>query len=472
MTRAIITLLLATTGFGAVPLKAQMPKPIDPVTVETDAGTLRGSRKGGVLVFRGVPYAAAPVGENRWRPPQPVEGWEGVRAATAHEPPCVQPVDTDTTVANFGGVNGAQSEDCLYLTITAPDGAKNAPVLVWYHGGAFFLGSGSLGSYDGTANARNGVITVSVNYRLGALANFVHPALDRTNPDEPKGNYALQDAVAVLEWIKANIGAFGGDAQRVTIAGQSAGGGIVTNLLSLPSAKGLFDKAIVQSGSLLLPDRPKAEAERMAVEALETIGIGADVTGDQLRGISAQTFAASEPLRAGFFFTADNTFKPTSTIAALRAGTEADVPLLVGSNEGEKGFAGARTFASLAGDEGAPAFLYRFDHTPAFRTAEWANGPIHSAELMFTFDSIDRSSWGGERADETDRALAAKVNSCWVAFIKMAPGARSFACGNGFVWEAYQPGGDVALIESGGLRMAPADALPDGPEEAGAPREE
>lgn len=472
MTRFLAAIAVLATGFVPHALAAQMPDPIDGVSVDVEAGTLMGSRENGVLVFRGVPYAAPPTGENRWRPPQPLEPWQGVRAATAHEPPCVQPVDTDTMVANFGGVNGAQSEDCLYLTITAPEDAQDAPVLVWFHGGAFFLGAGSLGSYDGTANAKHGVITVSVNYRLGALANFVHPALEAQNSGEPQGNYALQDAVAVLVWVRDNIGAFGGDPEAVTIAGQSAGGGIVVNLLSLPSAKGLFDKAIVQSGSLLLPDRPKAVAQSMAVEALETIGIGPDVTVDELRGISAQTFAASEPLRAGFFFTPDPAFKPTSTIAALRAGTETDVPVLVGSNEGEGGFAAARTLAALAGDTGAPAFLYRFDHTPAFRAAEWSQGPIHSAELMFTFGSIDQSSWGGDRADAADRALADTVNGCWVAFVKMAPDARSFECAGGFEWQAYRPGGEVALIETTGPQMAPADALPDGPEEDAATQDE
>ncbi|MEW4447387.1 carboxylesterase family protein [Qipengyuania sp. JC766] len=472
MARFLAALAALATGFAAQGSNAQMPDPIDEVLVDVDAGTLMGSREDGVLVFRGVPYAAPPTGDNRWRPPQPVEPWAGTRAATAHEAPCTQPVDTDTTVANFGGVNGAQSEDCLYLTITAPENAQGAPVLVWFHGGAFFLGAGSLGSYDGTANAKQGVITVSVNYRLGALANFVHPALDAQDPDEAQGNYALQDAVAVLEWVRTNIGAFGGDPDKVTVAGQSAGGGIVVNLLSLPSAKGLFDKAIVQSGSLLLPDRPKAEAQRMAVEALKTIGIEPDVTADELRAVSAQTFAASEPLRAGFFFTPDPGFKPTSTIAALRAGSETDVPVLVGSNQGEQGFAAARTLAGLAGDTGAPAFLYRFDHTPAFRTGEWKAGPIHSAELMFTFDSIDRSSWGGERADAADRALADTVNGCWVAFVKMDAGAQSFECADGFAWQSYRPGGEAALIGTGGLTMAPADALPDGPGEGAATRDE
>ena len=448
---------------GAASVTAQMPDTIDPAIVEIEAGKIMGSREGGVLVFRGVPYAAPPVGDYRWRAPQPVSPWPGIRAATAHEPGCTQPVDLDTTVANFGGVNGAQSEDCLYLTITAPENARNAPVLVWFHGGAFFLGSGSLGSYDGTANAKGGVITVSVNYRLGALANFVHPALAAEASGDPQGNYALQDSVAVLRWVKDNIGAFGGDPESVTIAGQSAGGGIVTNLLSLPSAEGLFDKAIIQSGSLLLPDREPAAAQAMAVEALASIGIEGDATAADLRAVSAQTFAASEKLRAGFFFTSDPEFKPVSTIAALRAGTQADVPLLVGANKGEGGFEAARTFARLAGDDGAPAFLYRFDYVPAFRAAEWTDGPIHSAELMFAFDSIDQSSWGGERADADDRATADAVNSCWLAFIKMPPGERAFTCGQGFEWTAYQAGGNAAAIENTGLRMVPADGLPDGP---------
>lgn len=449
---------------------AQMPPTIDPAVVQIANGTLSGSRENGVLVFRGVPYAAAPVGELRWRAPQPVANWTGVRAASAHDAPCVQPVDLDSTKANFGGVNGAQSEDCLYLTIHAPQAAKGAPVMVWFHGGAFFLGAGHLGSYDGTANARQGVVTVSVNYRLGAMANFVHPALEAeakaagaARASEPRGNYALQDSVAALQWVRTNIAAFGGDPSNVTIAGQSAGGGIVTNLLSLPSAKGLFAKAIVQSGSLLMPDRDPASAKDMAVKALATIGVDETVKAKDLRAISAQTFAASTALRSGFFFTSDEGYKPRSTIAALKDGTEFDVPLLVGSNKGERGFAAARTFASLAGDSGAPAFLYRFDHVPAFRASEWKSGPIHSAELMFTFDSIDLSSWGGAKADATDRALAKLMNGCWVAFARMAKGARTFDCANGFAWKPFGKEGETAVFGSTGPAMESGLAMPDGP---------
>lgn len=460
---AVCALLSAAIAAGSA--QAQMPEEIDSVQIEVENGTLGGSRENGVLVFRGVPYAAPPVGELRWRAPHAVADWKGVRSATAHEAPCVQPVDTDTTVANFGGVNGAQSEDCLYLTIFAPEGAKDAPVLVWFHGGAFFLGAGHLGSYDGTANAKQGVITVGVNYRLGALANFVHPALAGARDGEPQGNYALQDSVAALEWVRDNIASFGGNAENVTIAGQSAGGGIVTALLSLPSADGLFDKAIVQSGSLLLPDRDPGVASEMAIKALETIGIGPDATAADLHAISAQTFAASMDLRAGFFFTSDPAFKPTSTIAALKGGKEIDVPLMVGSNKGEKGFAAARTFATLAGDEGAPAYLYRFEHVPAFRREEWTKGPIHSAELMFAFDSIDLSSWGGERADERDRELARGMNSCWVAFAKLPPEGGPLQCADDFTWEPYSNGGETAIFTSEGPEIADGRNFADGPEQ-------
>lgn len=456
--------LIALTATLATPANAQMPDQIDPVTADVEDGTLSGSRENGVLVYRGVPYAASPTGELRWRAPQPVPDWPGVRAASAHEAPCVQPVDTDTTVANFGGVNGAQSEDCLYLTIYAPEDVENAPVVVWFHGGAFFLGAGHLGSYDGTANAKQGVITIGVNYRLGSLANFVHPALAGDRDGEPQGNYALQDSVAALEWVRDNVAAFGGDPENVTIAGQSAGGGIVTNLLSLPSAKGLFDKAIVQSGSLLLPDRDPAEASRLASEALGTIGIEDNVSAADLRAISAQTFAASDKLQRGFFFTSDPDWKPVSTIEALRAGNEFDVPLLVGTNEGEGGFAAARTFATLAGDEGAPAFLYRFEHVPAFRKSEWKNGPIHSAELMFAFDSIDRSSWGGDKANAKDREIARQMNSCWVAFAKMPAGSRTLECANGFTWKPYAEG-ETARFTTQGPVLADGREIPDKPEE-------
>ena len=448
---------------GITAVHAQMPPSPAPVVVDVEQGSLSGDSSSGVNIFRGIPYAAPPVGPLRWKPPQPVPAWRGIRTATANEPACAQPVDPDPSVPNFGGVQGAQSEDCLYLTLFAPANAKGAPVVVWLHGGAYFLGAGSLGSYDGSANARDGVITVDVNYRLGSMANFTHPALVAEGDEEGTGNYALMDTVAALEWVRDNIAAFGGDPSNVTVAGQSAGGGLVTGLLSLPAAKGLYHKAVIQSGSLLRPDRDEGEATEAVIKALGDIGLGADATADDLRSISAQTLVATRSLMYGFYLT-KNAWNPNSTGDALKAGTEQDVPVMVGSNAGEGGFDNARILAGEAGDSGAPAFLYRFDHVPTFRQAEWKSGPIHSAELMFTFDSIDTSSWGGPNADAADRALADKMQSCWTAFYKMPADSREIRCADGFVWQPYGQDQQAAIFDTGGPDMAPAAGLPDGPE--------
>lgn len=454
---AALALGCATLGF------AQMPPATNPVVVTTQAGKIEGDDRAGVLVFQGVPYAAPPVGALRWAPPQPVKPWPGVRSALAAEPACTQPVDPDYKTANGGGVLGAQAEDCLYLQVYAPKNATKAPIVVWFHGGAFFLGAGSLGSYDGTSNARHGVITVTANYRLGPLGGFAHPALRKEAKGRPSGNYALMDAVAVLEWVKANAAAFGGDPGNVTIAGQSAGGGVITGLLSMQSTAGLYHKAIIQSGALLYPDREPAKAEELSVEALKAVGIGGDVKSADLRAISAQTLASRDPLRRGWFFIKDPVGKPQSFVEALGAGNEVDVPVLVGSNGGEPGFNAARKVAAQAGDSGAPAFLYHFDYMPGFRKPEWTKGPIHSAELMFTFNSIDKSAWGGPRADLTDRGMAELINGCWVGFYRMDPRARGFACGNGFQVQPYDTDGTATRFGQNGPERIDARPLPDGP---------
>lgn len=422
---------------------------VTPVKVKIESGVLVGETRDGVNVFRGVPYAKPPIGELRWKAAQAPDNWPGERAATAHEPPCPQPVNIDGKTANGGGVVGVQSEDCLYLSIYAPARANRAPVVLWLHGGAAFLGSGQLGSYSGVSNAKAGVITVSINYRLGALANFSHPALSQAaGPKDPLGNFALTDAVAALEWIKRNVAAFGGDSNNVTLAGQSAGGAMVVNLLSIPSAKGLYHKAIIQSGALLRPGQSMVDAEKRGVEAVRSLGLSENATSQQLRAVSAQTLVASEATRRGVASPLDNRFRTTSTGDALNAGTEIDVPVMVGSNSGEGGFDAARTVARLTGDSGASAWLYHFAYVPSFRRDEWKDGAIHSAELMFTFDSIDSSSWSvnaSGRADAADRAVAQRVHSCWIAFYKMDARAKTLTCADGVTWPAYTEAADATL---------------------------
>jgi para-nitrobenzyl esterase len=285
-------------------------------------------------------------------------------------------------------------------------------------------------------------------------------------PQDPLGNFALTDAVAALEWIKRNAAAFGGDPNNVTIAGQSAGGAMVMNLLSIPSAKGLYHKAIVQSGALLSPGQTLQEAEKRGSEALQSLGLPANATAAQLRAVSAQSLVATEATRRGLGSPIDNRFRTTATIDALNAGTEIDVPVMIGSNSGEGGFENARKVAQLAGDSGAGAWLYHFAYVPAFRRNEWKSGAIHSAELMFSFDSIDTSGWAvsaSGKADAADRAVAKLVNSCWIAFYKMDPKAKTLTCANGVSWPAYTAAGDDALQFKDKPQLVKSQTIPNGP---------
>jgi para-nitrobenzyl esterase len=464
--KRMIAGLLGFTALAAVAVAQTGAAKPENVKVKIDAGTLVGETKDGVNMFRGVPFAKAPVGDLRWKAPVKPDAWPGERYATAFEPPCPQPVNIDQKSSNGGGVSGVQSEDCLYLNVYAPANASKAPVVVWLYGGASYLGAGHLGSYNGTANAKNGVITIPINYRLGPLGTFAHPSLTREGGNT--GAFALMDAVAALEWVKRNAAAFGGDPDNVTVAGQSAGAMMVMNLLSIPSAKGLYHKAIVQSGAGLTQSQTLAAAEAKGVEAATALGLpGKDATAAQLRSVSAQTLVANAATQRGYGAPIDGKFKTTSTVDALNAGTEIDVPVMVGSNSGEGGFNGARTVAKLAGDSGAGAWLYHFAYVPEFRKADWKNGAIHSAELMFSFDTIDTSSWGMSatgKADAADRAMAQKVNSCWVAFYKMDPKSKSLSCAGGFTWPAYtDEADDAAQFTNAGPKLAKAKTLPSGP---------
>lgn len=436
-------------------------QPVDAVLVEVESGTLVGKKEAGAHVFRGVPYAAAPVGDLRWKAPQPVEPWIGQRAAFSFESRCTQPLAANQKVPNQGGVNGTVSEDCLYLSVYAPEKATKAPVVFWMHGGGAFLGAGSLGSYVATENAKKGVITVPINYRLGPMGYFAHPAI--TEEDGPTGAYALMDAVAGLEWVRDNIEAFGGDPNNVTIAGQSAGGVMVVDLLSIPSAQGLFHKAVVQSGAFVSPARKLEDAEAKAVEGLAELGVPADASAAQLREVSAQTLAHNAKLRRGLGQVLDGEFWSTSPKDSFANGTAADVPVIVGSNGGEGGFDRARDFAKLTGADGASAFLYHFDYVPAFRAAEWPKGPIHSAELMFTHDTLATSGWAMGKTTAADDAFAKRMSACWVAFYKMDPASKEIDCGTGFKWPAYTEGNDAVAVFDRTIRMGQSKSFPDGP---------
>ncbi|HEY0782893.1 MAG TPA: carboxylesterase family protein, partial [Thermoanaerobaculia bacterium] len=215
--------------------------------ITIDTGVLAGSAADGIQTFKGIPYAKPPVGPLRWRPPQPPAAWKEARDATAFGAAC--PLGG----AALEGDGLQTSEDCLTLNVWAPAHADRsspgAPVMVWLHGGANSNGAGAKRYYDGTAFARDGIVLVSLNYRLGPLGFFAHPALTKeAGPSEPLGSYGLMDQVAALGWVKRNARAFGGDPARVTVFGESAGGEDVLALLAVPSATGLFQQAIVESG--------------------------------------------------------------------------------------------------------------------------------------------------------------------------------------------------------------------------------
>ncbi|WP_197422446.1 carboxylesterase family protein, partial [Phenylobacterium sp. CCH9-H3] len=203
------------------------------VKAQVESGVLLGEATERANVFRNIPFAAPPVGKLRWAPPQPVTRWAGERDATKNGPSCPQPMNANGS-PNSGGANGPVSEDCLQLNVFAPKSAKAAPVMVWIHGGSHRTGAGWI--YDGSNFARDGIVLVSINYRLGALGYFAHPALTKDAGDAPTGNFGLMDQIAALEWVKRNAAAFGGDPGNVTVFGESAGGMSTLALLSTPKA--------------------------------------------------------------------------------------------------------------------------------------------------------------------------------------------------------------------------------------------
>lgn len=461
MTRWLLVLWLLL-GVGAM---------ADPV--RTASGLVRGTVADGVRIYRGIPYAAPPVGRLRWMPPEPAPSWTGVRTCDQFGPACPQK----------GWRHGKQSEDCLYLNVWAPADARRAPVMVFIHGGGFVQGSGSLRFYDGESLAHRGVVLVTLNYRLGPFGFLTDPWATGAS-----GNYGLMDQIAALQWVRANIGAFGGDPHNVTIFGESAGAASVTCLMASPRARGLFGRAIAESGSPGGLD-PVAQKKDQARQLAARLGCR---SMDELRAVPAdrllQAAAPGVSLvrgKAGKYGpVVDGVVLPEDPTEAWAAGHMADVPFMTGTNADEGTLFAAEfpvstvaayqrrlamLFGSRAGDAeklfpastprqvraqvanlvtvlafaaparrmvrdvarvGGHAWLYHFTRVPPTMLGA-SLGATHAAELPYVFGTL-------RRRDPTDVAISNRMQDAWVRF------ARSGNPGPG--WPQYSIDGDQDLV--------------------------
>ncbi|THD59770.1 carboxylesterase family protein [Phenylobacterium sp.] len=459
-----------TSAFLLAAVLTALPALASAATARVDTGTLRGlDAGGGVTAYEGVPYAAPPVGPLRWREPQPVTAWRGVRPATAFAPACPQ-----HGVSMPGEPPPRTEEDCLYLNVWTPKahaGPGRLPVMVFIPGGGYENGATSLPLYWGDRLARRGVVVVTLAYRLGVLGFLAHPELTAESPHKVSGDYGLLDQIGALSWVRRNIAAFGGDPRKVTIFGQSAGAMSVSMLMASPLSQGLFQRAIGESGGLF---EPVQLAPSYQLATAETDGVafaksrGATSLAD-LRKLPAEALLGHGATRVSHPVIQSYAL-PLSPYDAFAAGRQAHVPVLTGWNAEEPrsltdlSTVKAATFAAditsafgplppplieayphaddaqarqarvdferdlrfawdnwawarLAAKAGQPAYAYRFEQKPPFPAgsvrAGW--GASHYAELWYVFDHLDQETWAWTPAD---RRLADAMTSYWVNFAR------------------------------------------------------
>ncbi len=396
--------MLTALGLPLLAALALGPRLLSAPVVHTQAGALAGVHDAtlGLDEFKGIPYAAPPTGTRRWKPPQPVAHWRGTRNADRFAARCMQrPLYGDMVFRAAG-----MSEDCLYLNVWTPAGSEGRgrlPVLVYFYGGGFLAGDGSEPRYDGASLARHGIVTVTVNYRLGVFGFLALPALAAESPHHAAGNYGLLDQVAALRWVKHNIAAFGGDPQHITIGGESAGSISVSALMASPLSRHLMQAAIGESGAMLgnLAPRPLALAERQGMAFASHVGAHSLA---QLRKLPADVLLAAGGDRGITHFApdVDGYFLPRPPAAIYAAGKQAHVPLLVGSNSAEG------NYGALLGDQpptpanyraavearfgaNAPEILQRY---PGNNTAELkASGTALSGDMFIAYATWRWMQW-------------------------------------------------------------------------------
>lgn len=459
--RALFLLLLML----AVPAAIAGDAPV----AGTEAGAVRGLTADGVDRFLGIPFAAPPVGDRRWRPPEPPAAWNGERPSITYGADCAQKpfIGDDAPLATV------PAEDCLYLNVWRPAGAsgRKLPVMVWIHGGGFVNGGTSPAIYDGSQMARDGVVLVSANHRLGRFGFFAHPALTAQAGDNPTANYGFMDQIAALCWVAANIAGFGGDPSNVTIFGESAGGLSVNVLLSAPQARGLFHKAIIMSGggrSTLLPSPGLAAGEGAGQRFAAAQGItdSGPAAHAALRALPADTLVGSLNLATLSGTTdysgpvIDGKVMQGAPLDLFRSGQAAKVPVMVGATSADGWYSGGTKPAILAGfgplsaeaarlydpsgsdsaekvghringdamfieparatarvlaAQGQPVFLYRFSYVAERMRGKW-DGTQHAKELPFIFDNV-RPRYGS-LSTPADLAMAARLRRYWTGFAK------------------------------------------------------
>jgi para-nitrobenzyl esterase len=447
----------------------------EPALASVATGTLRGVVSDGIVAYKGIPYAAPPIGSGRWRAPGPALAWTGVRVADDYGPSCEQASAPERVP--FDSRAGTMSEDCLTLNVWTPLLRPAAlPVMVWVHGGGNTRGTGSDRFTDGTAFARDGIVLVTLNYRLGLLGFFAHPAFASEAGAAGTANFGLLDQIAALKWVRANIGAFGGDPANVTLFGESSGGEDTVLLATSDAAKGLFSRAIAESAAGLWDAFPTlAAAQTQGAKIVTSFGLSDDrATAAQLRAIPIERLAgAGDENGAGPIVDGRVIAGPLATAFEGRP----RVPLIVGTNDddgslvagiadpatifphlshdaqatirksyGKRGItddsavarklfgdgyfaAPARWEAARVTAAGQPAYLYRFDYVASVfgnRRPE----ATHGSEIPFVFETFTPSL-----LSDTDRAIEATVHGCWVAFARTG----STACPGASSWPPYDP---------------------------------
>lgn len=444
-------------------------------TIRVEGGLIAGTTADGVRSFKGIPFAAPPIGDLRWKPPQPVVAWEGVRKCDYFGPDCPQAPYPATSI--YASPPRKQSEDCLYLNIwTAAKSGEKRPVMVWIHGGALTRGSGANTAYDGTALAKKGVILVTINYRLGPLGYLAHPELTAESAHHSSGNYGVLDQIAALKWVQKHIAAFGGDPRNVTIFGESAGSWSVNVLVASPLARGLFHRAIGQSGGSFGPLTYLKEDHdgRLSAEKIGAAFARAAGTDSirALRELSAEKIVevfndTAEGRRFRSQPNVDGWALPDEIRNIFAQGKQNDVPVIVGSNANEmttltspailpktiedyrkrveqqygamiKEFDGAypvksesdiaaaylgalrdvtftlpmRTWARMTGTGRSKAWLYFFSHVPPNPNSKYL-GAYHAGEIVYVFNNLRMRN---QAYQEADFKLAEMMSDYWVNF--------------------------------------------------------